>query len=116
MDEREQMVAFGVSAPSIAAALKKHGGRLFPFGFIDVLRALRKNDTLDLFLIAVRPDYQNKGVNAILMNHILKGCHKLGIVRAETGPQLELNVKVQNQWNLFHTEKHKRRRCFIKRL
>ena len=116
MDEDENMVGFGVSAPSIANASKRHGGRLFPIGFIDVLSALRKNDTLDLFLIAVRPDYQNKGVNAILMNHILNGCHKMGIVRAETGPQLELNTKIQNQWNFFKYKNHKRRRCFVKKL
>ena len=116
MNEREEMVGFAVSAPSIAAASKKHGGRLFPIGFIDVLRALRRNDTLDLFLIAVRPDYQNSAANAILMNHVLKGCHKLGIVKAETGPQLELNEKIQHQWNLFKYRNHTRRRCFVKKL
>ena len=116
MDEQENMVGFAVCAPSIAAASKKHNGRLFPFGFIDVLRALRVNDTLDLFLIAVHPDYQNKGVNAILMNHILKGCHRMGLVRAETGPQLELNTKIQNQWNFFKHRTHKRRRCFVKKI
>ena len=116
MDEQENMVGFAVSAPSIAEASKKHSGRLFPIGFIDILKALRKNDTLDLFLIAVLPEYQNKGVNAILMNHILKGCHKLGIVQAETGPQLELNTKIQHQWNLFQYRVHKRRRCYIKKL
>ena len=116
LDEQEQLVAFGVSAPSMAEALKKSRGRLFPFGFIGVLRALKVNDTLDLFLIAVTPEYQNKAVNAILMNHVLKGCHKKGIRKAETGPQLETNHKVQSQWNFFKTEQHKRRRCFVKRL
>lgn len=116
MDENENMVAFGVSAPSMAAAIKKHDGHMFPFGFIDILKALNRNDTLDLFLIAVRPDYQNKGVNAILMNHIMRGCHQLGIVKAETGPQLELNEKVQHQWTFFKYRHHKRRRCFIKKL
>ena len=116
MNEREETVAFAVSAPSIADALKRHNGRLFPLGFADVLRALRESDTLDLFLIAVRPDYQNKGVNAILMNHVLKGCHELGIVRAETGPQLETNARALNQWNLFSYQNHKRRRCFVKKL
>ena len=116
MDENNEMVGFGVSAPSMAAAIKKNNGHMFPFGFIDLLKALKKNDTLDLFLIAVRPDYQNKGVNAVLMNHILKGCHKMGITQAETGPQLELNEKVQHQWSLFKHRHHKRRRCFIKKI
>lgn len=115
-DEHENLVAFGVSAPSMAAAMQKSRGRLFPLGFIGVLKALKVNDTLDLFLIAVTPEYQNKAVNAILMNHVLKGCHKMGITHAETGPQLETNHKVQSQWNFFKTEQHKRRRCFIKAL
>ena len=115
-DEQENLVAFGVSAPSMAEALKKSNGRLFPFGFIGVLKALKVNDTLDLFLIAVMPEYQNKAVNAILMNHVLKGCHKMGIKQAETGPQLESNHKVQSQWNFFKTEQHKRRRCYLKSL
>ena len=116
MDENEQMVAFGVSAPSMAAAIKKHNGHMFPIGWIDILRALKVNDTLDLFLIAVHPDYQNKGVNAVLMSHILKGCHEMGMTHAETGPQLELNDKIQHQWGLFKFRNHKRRRCFIKKI
>ena len=115
-DARENLVGFGVAAPSIADAMKKSKGRLFPLGWARMLRALRVNDTLDLFLVAVAPDYQNRAVNAIVLNHVLKGCLKMGITRAETGPQLETNHKVQSQWNFFHTEQHKRRRCFIKAL
>lgn len=116
MDEEENLVAFGVSAPSIANALKKSNGKMLPFGFARLLYALKKNDTLDLFLIAVRPDYQNRAVNAILLNHVLKGCLKMGITHAETGPQLETNHKILSQWNTFQPELHKRRRCFIKQL
>ena len=116
MDEHDELAGFGLSAPSIAGALKKSGGRLFPLGWLRVLRALRTNDTLDLFLIALRSEYQDKAVNAIILNHVLKGCHKMGIRKAETGPQLETNHKVQSQWNFFKTEQHKRRRCFIKAL
>ena len=116
LDESDNLVAFGVSAPSMAAAIKKHNGHMFPLGFIDILKALRVNDTLDLYLIAVHPDYRNRGVNAMLMNHVLKGCHKMGITQAETGPQLETNEKIQHQWNMFHYHNHKRRRCFIKKL
>lgn len=116
MNERGEMAGFAVSAPSIAAALKRHGGRLFPLGFVDVLRALRAAETLDLFLIAVRPDYQDRGVNAILMNHILRGCQRMGITKAETGPQLEENRRILNQWKLFRYEMHKRRRCYVKAL
>lgn len=115
-DEQDNLVAFGVAAPSMAEALKKSNGRLFPFGFIGVLKALKVNDTLDLFLVAVTPEYQNKAVNAIMMNHVLKGSQKMGITHAETGPQLETNHQVQSQWNFFKAEQHKRRRCFIKAL
>lgn len=116
MDENDRMVAFGVGAPSLAAALQKNRGRLMPTGWMDVLKAFRKNDTVDLLLIAVHPDYQKKGVNAIILSKAMKGCHKLGIKQAETGPMLELNDKVQSQWKDFQTEQHKRRRCFIKQL
>ena len=116
LDAQGELAGFGVSAPSMAAAMQRCGGWLFPVGWYHVLRALKVNDTLDLFLIAVRPEYQNKAVNAIILNHVLKGCHKMGIRKAETGPQLETNHKVQSQWNFFKTEQHKRRRCFVKAL
>ena len=116
MDEQNNMVAFGVGAPSLASALQKHRGRLMPIGWIDVLKSLPQNDTVDLLLIAVHPDYQKMGVNAVILSKTMKGCHKLGIRQAETGPMLELNDKVQSQWKDFQTEQHKRRRCFIKEL
>ena len=116
LDEQDDLVGFGVSAPSLADALKKIHGRLFPLGWIRVRRALRANDTLDLFLIALKREYQDKAVNAIIMNHIIKGCHRMGIRKAETGPQLETNHKVRSQWNFFKAEQHKRRRCFVKAL
>lgn len=116
MDEKDELVAFGVGAPSLASALQKSRGRLFPTGWVDVLRAFGKNDTIDLLLIAVHPKYQSQGVNAVIISKIMKGCHKLGIQKAETGPMLELNDKVQAQWKDFETEQHKRRRCFIKEL
>lgn len=115
-DKDGELAAFAVSAPSMANALKKSRGRLFPTGWMGVLQALKVNDTLDLFLIAVRPDMQNTGINAVMLNHILKGCHAMGIQRAETGPMLESNRKILNQWRIFHTEQHKRRRCFVKKL
>ncbi len=114
LDEEGNMVAMGVAAPSMATAMQKSRGRLFPFGWIGVLRALAKNDTLDLFLIAVRPDLQGAGVNAIVLDHLLQRVPKLGIRYAETGPQLETNSKILAQWKLFDKEQHKRRRCYIK--
>lgn len=114
MDEQENLVAFGVCAPSMAEAMKKHRGRLFPVGWVDVLRALGKNDTMDLLLIAVDPDVQGLAINAVIMDHILRGAARLGITKAESGPTLETNEKVQSQWKFFLHEQHKRRRCYIK--
>jgi len=116
IDDKDDLMGFAVGAPSMAEAMKKSRGRLFPTGWIGVLRSLKKNDTLDLFLIAVRPELRGSGVNGILMEHLYKGCIKHGIMVAETGPQLETNTKVQNQWKMFGPAQHKRRRCFKKTL
>ena len=116
MNEADEMVAFGVAAPSIAEALRKHKGRIFPTGWVDLLKAFRKNDTVDLLLIAVRPDLQSKGVNAVVISQVMRGAFDMGIRWAETGPMLEMNQKVQTQWQDFPLEQHKRRRCFIKDL
>lgn len=116
MDEEDNLVAFGVSAPSIASALQKSRGRLLPTGWAGVLKSFNKNDTIDLLLIAVRPDLQSKGVNAVVIHEVMKGCFKMGIRWAETGPMLETNQKVQTQWQNFPIEQHKRRRCWVKEL
>ncbi len=116
MDKDENMVAFGVSAPSLAEAMKKNRGKLFPFGFIPVLSALKKNNAIDMFLIAVRPDLQGVGINAIILDHLISNAAKNGIEYAETGPQLETNSKILAQWKSFEKEQHKRRRCYIKNI
>ena len=116
VDENDKLVAFGVGAPSMAKAMQRSRGRLFPTGWIGVLRSLKKNDTLDLFLIAVKPSLQGTGLNGVVMDHLTKGCNALGITHAETGPQLELNHKVLGQWKMLNLTPHKRRRCYIKKL
>ncbi len=116
LDEEENLVGFGVCCPSVADAMKKSKGKLFPFGWARVLRALHKNTAVDLLLIAVRPEMRSKGVNAVIIDHIMQSCIKNGIVYAETGPQLETNSKVLSQWREFDTEAHKRRRCYVKEL
>ena len=73
---------------------------------------LKKPDTLDLLLVGVKPEYQNKGVNAILLRESLVGAIKNGMKFAETGPELETNVEVQSQWKMFEHRNHKRRRCY----
>ena len=116
LDAQGQVAAFGVAIPSLSRALQRSRGRLFPFGFIYILRALKKNDRLDLLLTAVRNDLVNKGINAVIINEIWKSAVKNGITCSETGPELETNEKVQSQWKHFDARQHRRRRCFFKAL
>ncbi len=116
VDPNNHMVAFGIVMPSLSRALQKSGGNLFPFGFIHLLRALKKNDRADLLLVAVRSDYQGKGVNAILMNRMHQIFLRLGITHVESNPELETNADVQGQWKYYERRQHKRRRIFIKHL
>ncbi|MDD6160699.1 MAG: hypothetical protein PUB51_06180 [Oscillospiraceae bacterium] len=114
VDQDDNLVAVGVCAPSVAKAIKKSNGRLFPTGWIGVLRAFSKNDLADLFLIAVDPELQGMAINVLVMERIMHGANRMGITHAETGPMLETNTKIHNQWKNFEKEHHKRRRCYIK--
>jgi GNAT superfamily N-acetyltransferase len=116
LDSHGKVVAFGIAMPSLSRALQKAHGRLFPFGFIHVLRAMKNNRKADLYLTAVRPDMQNKGVNAILMHEMNKVFIKNKIEKVETNRELEANAKVQAQWRYYETRQHKRRRCYQKDL
>ena len=109
-----KMVGFAVAMPSLSRALQKSRGRLFPLGVFHLLKAMYKNDLVDLYLIAIRPDYQGKALNAILIHEIWKIFTKHKIRWAETNVELEENVKVRSQWDYFENRQHKRRRCFIK--
>lgn len=114
MDENETMVGMGVAAPSVASAMQACRGHLFPVGWIGVLHALKTDKAADMFLTAVTPELQGIGVNAIILDHLIRGGYSRGITYAETGPQLETNSKILNQWKMFDKELHKRRRCYIK--
>ena len=116
LDETDKMVAFGIAMPSLSQALRKSKGRLFPLGFIYLLRALRKNDKGDLCLIAVRKDFQGKGVNSMLMTRLLDVFARMGITSVESNPELQDNINVQAQWKHFEYRQHKRRRVFIKNI
>ena len=114
INEKDELVGFGITMPSFSRALQKSGGELFPFGFIHLLKAMKKNDRADLYLIGVKEEYRGKGVNAILMDHILKTFQAKGITKVESNPELENNSLVQTQWKYFEKRQHKRRRVFIK--
>jgi hypothetical protein len=116
LDESGRMVAFGITMPTLARALQKAKGRLLPFGFIHILRALRSNDRAELCLTAVRSEYQGKGVNAILMDEMHRLFIRRGIRQVESNPELETNLNIRGQWKHYPARQHKRRRVFIKRL
>jgi hypothetical protein len=116
VDAENKVVAFGIAMPSLSRAFQKCRGRLFPFGFIHVLRALKNNRQADLYLTAVRPDAQNKGINAILINEMNKAFIQNNVEKVETNRELEGNTKVQAQWKFFDARQHKRRRCYMKEL
>ncbi|MDD3557485.1 MAG: hypothetical protein PHW27_02840 [Melioribacteraceae bacterium] len=116
LNEKNEMVAFGITMPSLSKAFRKANGNLFPFGFIHILKAMKNNPGLDLYLTAVRPDMQDKGVNAVLMNEINKLIIDKKITTVETNRELEDNTKVQAQWRFFEHRQHKRRRCYKKEI
>ena len=118
-DAEDKLIAVGISMPSLSEALQKSHGRLLPLGWYYLLKALfmkRRAKMLDLLLVAVKPEYQNKGVNALLFSDLIPVYQKLGFIFAESNPELEMNGKVQAQWEYFKTEQHKRRRAFTKKI
>ena len=116
-EEDNAVVGFGISIPSLSRALQKSKGQLWPFGWFHLLKALRsKPEIVDLYLMGVLPEYQSKGVNALLFNDLIPIYKSLGVVYAESNPELETNNAVQAQWDYFKREHHKTRRVFIQKL
>jgi GNAT superfamily N-acetyltransferase len=116
VDQNNELIAFGITLPSLSAALRQSKGRILPFGFIPLLRALRKNDRGDLYLVAIKHEYQGRGVNALLMARMIEVFNTYGIKKVESNPELEDNLNVRTQWKHFEHRQHKRRRVFIKQL
>jgi len=115
-DAEKNLVAVGISMASMSEALQKAKGKLLPFGWFHLLKALfvKHSKTLDLLLVAVKPEYQSKGVNALLFYDLVPIYQKMGFKYGESNPELEENKKVQAQWSAFESELHKRRRAFRK--
>lgn len=112
-DTRE-LIAVGISIPSMAKALIQNRGRLLPMGWKPLLHAFKHNDVVDLMLIAVKPEFQNKGVNSLLFTDLIPCFNEYGYKYAESNRELELNTKVLKQWEYFERDQHKRRRAFTK--
>lgn len=117
VDSDDNLVGVGISLPSFSKALQRGRGRLFPFGWWHIIKALKAhNDIVDLMLVAVKPEYQSKGVNALLFADLLPTYIKNGYKFAESNPELEDNAAVQLQWQYFERRQHRRRQAYRKSL
>jgi len=116
VDKDDNVVGMGITMPSLSKAMQKSKGSLFPFGFIHMLKALKKNDVVDFYLMAVHPDFQNKGVSAMIFADLYPVFHKNGLKMAETNPELETNSKIQLLWSEFNPQPVRRRRVFKKEI
>ena len=115
-DASGKLVAFAITMPSFTAALKKANGSLYPFGFFHLMRARKNNSRASLYLIGIRPDYQNKGVTSIIFNELQKTFNNHGITDVETNPELVENGAIQRLWKNYEHREHKRRATFYKAL
>ena len=111
-DENHQLVAFAITMPSYSKALQKSQGKLWPFGWWHFLQAGKKNDRANFYLIGIHPEYQRRGVTAIIFKEIFVRFNKMGIKFAETNPELEENKGVQALWQDYNPTNHKRRRTY----
>ncbi|MBN1632672.1 MAG: hypothetical protein JW917_00730 [Ignavibacteria bacterium] len=117
LDSNNKVAGIVIGMPSLTKALQKSKGRLFPFGFIYLKRALsKKNKYVDLYLGAIRRDLQGKGADALMITELTRSCVQNKIISAESNIELETNTLVQAHWKHFNSRQHKRRRCFIKKI
>ena len=112
-----ELIGVGITLPSLSQALIKSRGRLLPMGWWHLLKAFKgHNDVVDLLLIAVKPEFQNKGVNALIFDDLIPCFIRFGYKWADTGHELEENEKVQQQWQYFNYRQNKRRRAYTKEI
>jgi hypothetical protein len=114
VDKEGKLVAFAITMPSFSRALQKANGKLFPFGFIHLLRAKKRNDRAAFYLIGIHPKLQGKGVTAMMFRNVSQNFINYGITLCETNPELEDNTAVQVLWKDYDPTLHKRRRIYRK--
>lgn len=112
VDKEYNLVAFAITMPSYSKALQKSKGKLLPFGWWHFMNASRKNDRANFYLIGVHPEYQKRGVTAIIFKEIWNTFRKKGVKFLETNPELEENKNIQLLWQDYHPVNHKRRRTY----
>ncbi len=116
VDENEQVIAFAIALPRLTDALQKSGGKLLPFGFFHLLRALKHPKELVFYLLGIRKSHQNRGLNAILLTELYRECLEHGIESVQTCGELENNSNIVTLMKNFPHRINKRRRCYIKHL
>ncbi len=112
-----KMVGFGITFPSLSDAMRKtRDGRLFPFGWYHLLKAIKRHkvDTVDMLLIGVLPEYRAKGANALIFNDLIRQYQRYGFTWAEAMQQMETNDHMLGQWQYLESEQHRRLRCYKK--
>lgn len=116
VNEQNVMVGFGLVFPSLSEAVNKSQGKIFPFGIFRMLKQIKNPKSIDLGLIAIKPEYQNKGVNTLILSILIKGMIEKKIEYAETNLMLEHNTRIQSQWEIFDYIQHKKRRSYVKEI
>ncbi len=114
VNDKDEVAALGVCLPSIANALIKSKGKLFPLGFVGVLKSIGKPNDLEMALIAVKDEYKNSGINAIVISNILKNIIADGIINLESNPMLEYNYNIRQMWKFVDTDVVKKRQTYQK--
>jgi hypothetical protein len=115
VDQEEKLIGFGITMPSLSLAARKAQGKLFPLGWYYFLKALKHPEVIDMYLVAIKKEYQERGVVALIMNSLNKSAIEEGVKFSETNVELETNYKVQSMWKDYEKTQHKRRRAFIKK-
>ena len=111
-DKSGSLISFAITMPSYSKALQKAKGKLFPFGWWHLLNAGKKNDRANFYLIGIHPQYQKRGITAIIFKEIYETFKKKGVKFLETNPELEENASIQALWQDYHPTNHKRRRTY----
>ena len=111
-DKYGSLISFAITMPSYSKALQKAKGKLFPFGWWHLLNAGKKNDRANFYLIGIHPQYQKRGITAIIFKEIYETFKKKGVKFLETNPELEENASIQALWQDYHPTNHKRRRTY----
>jgi hypothetical protein len=115
-NEKDEMVGFMIAMPSLSRAFQKAKGRLFPFGWYHLLKALKTYETLDFYLAGVKKKYRGIGVDLLMVIEVAKSAHRMGFKYSESNLELETNTKIHGLWKYFNPTQHKRRRIFKKRI